>query len=502
MLPKKKIRSFLPILLLLTIFSTEVQGQNYALFNKDRYMTFTQRDTADVDSSYVFAKIDSVVIDGFDSIFYFNRFLDTLNAGSCYALNGDTTILGYKMIKKDDIYGTHVFFNNNGDSIFIRNKIADGDVWHMYTWPDGSYVKATVINYIPFSPLPDTPDSIYRVQLNVFTLAGMSVPDSFPNQTKIDLSKDHGLIEFFDFRIFPSPGDSNKYLLRGLTNPYEHKADVDAKKAFGFETGYEYHYREEVAPDLASGADKRISAWKYFVMDKFESASEVSYTMERVLFDTLFTDGTPSSNITWDTVTVTYEYADYGFLDTLELCVFEAINFGYSDWIKEDTIYKGIAHKYVYDWFTYDDETGCLDNPDNISQPEQLYGDGLGLMHYMDSTDAENHYKLDMVYFHVGLLEWGEPYDFSILDLSVENNYANAISVYPNPAQDKIILKLQNPDIYKVHIYSIEGKLVLSTNSSDNSEKMEISVNALNSGYYLMEVIGERETFTTKFIKK
>ena len=73
-------------------------------------MTFTQRDTADIDSSYVFVKIDSVVASGSDSIFYFNRYLDTLNAGSCSALNGDTTLLGYKMIKKDDIYGTHVFF--------------------------------------------------------------------------------------------------------------------------------------------------------------------------------------------------------------------------------------------------------------------------------------------------------------------------------------------------------------------------------------------------------
>ena len=133
MLPNKKKLSFLPILLLLAVFTTDMQGQNYALFNKDRYMTFTQRDSLEFDSSYVFVKIDSVVADGTDSIFYFNRFLDTLNAGSCVALNGDTTLLGYKMIKKDDIYGTHVFFNNNGDSIFIRNKIADGDSWHMYT---------------------------------------------------------------------------------------------------------------------------------------------------------------------------------------------------------------------------------------------------------------------------------------------------------------------------------------------------------------------------------
>ena len=499
MLPNKKKLSFLPILLLLTVFTTDMQGQNYALFNKDRYMTFTQSDSLEFDSSYVFVKIDSVVADGTDSIFYFNRFLDTLNAGSCVALNGDTTLLGYKMIKKDDIYGTHVFFNNNGDSIFIRNKIADGDSWHMYTWPDGSYVSAIVINHIPFSPLPDTPDSVYRVQLNVFTFAGMIVLDSFPNQTKIDISKDHGLIEFFDFRIFPSPGDSNQYLLRGLTNPFEHKADVDAKNAFGYETGYEFHYREEIAPDLVSGADKKISAWKYFVMEIAESETEVTYTMERVLFDTLYIDGLPSANVTWDTVMVTYVYADYGYLDTLELCVFEATNFGYSDWIKEDSIYKGIAHKYVYDWFEYDDATGCLSNPDNISQPEQLYGDGLGLMHYQDSTDSENYYKFDMVYFHVGLLEWGVPYDFSNLDLAIENKSLSEISVFPNPAQNLITLNLQNSNNYEVNIYSVEGKKVLTLNC--NGQIVEIPINELINGYYFIEVIGGDQLYSGKFIK-
>ena len=221
--------------------------------------------------------------------------------------------------------------------------------------------------------------------------------------------------------------------------------------------------------------------------------------MERVLFDTLYIDGLPSANVTWDTVMVTYVYADYGYLDTLELCVFEATNFGYSDWIKEDSIYKGIAHKYVYDWFEYDDATGCLSNPDNISQPEQLYGDGLGLMHYQDSTDSENYYKFDMVYFHVGLLEWGVPYDFSNLDLAIENKSLSEISVFPNPAQNLITLNLQNSNNYEVNIYSVEGKKVLTLNC--NGQIVEIPINELINGYYFIEVIGGDQLYSGKFIK-
>ena len=88
MLPNKKKLSFLPILLLLAVFTTDMQGQNYALFNKDRYMNYTKQDTAEADSIYYFAKIDSVVFDGIDSIFYFNHPLDTVTDGSCFAVNG------------------------------------------------------------------------------------------------------------------------------------------------------------------------------------------------------------------------------------------------------------------------------------------------------------------------------------------------------------------------------------------------------------------------------
>ena len=75
MLLQKNIHTLTILFALLTVLTVDVQGQNYALFNRDRFMTFTQRDTADIDSSYVFVKVDSVNTIGTDSIFYFNRFL-------------------------------------------------------------------------------------------------------------------------------------------------------------------------------------------------------------------------------------------------------------------------------------------------------------------------------------------------------------------------------------------------------------------------------------------
>lgn len=464
-------------------------------------MTYTKQDTAEADSIYYFAKIDSVVFDGVDSIFYFNHTLDTLTDGSCVAVNGDTIMLGNKMVKKNDEFNTHVFFNKNGDSIFIRQNIQEDDVWHMFTWPDGTYISATVINKVAFSPLPETPDSIYSIHLSVFTLGGINLPDSFPNNTRIYLSRDHGLIQFWDLNEFPAPIDTLPYILRGLTNFDEHKADVHAENTFDFELGYEFHFREEVAPDLPSGADKRISAWKYFVMDKVELPTAVTYTMERVLFDTLYIDDLPSSNVTWDTVEITYTYSDYRILDTLELNLFQGDRFGYSDWVQNDTIYKGIPHKYVYDWYEYDTGTGCLSNPDNISQPEQLYGDGLGLMHFLDSTDADNFYKFDLVYFHLGLLEWGVPYDFSNLDLAIYQHQPNkSIYIYPNPVVNFLNIKLQESiDQIEYTIYSVEG--IKEITGSLNSQNPSIAVKELSAGLYILELHMEDEIYYQRFMK-
>ena len=501
MLPNKKKLSFLPILLLLTVFTTDMQGQNYALFNKDRYMNYTKQDTAEADSIYYFAKIDSVVFDGIDSIFYFNHPLDTVTDGSCFAVNGDTIMLGNKMIKRNDVFKTHVFFNKNGDSIFIRQNIQEDDVWHMFTWPDGTYISATVINKVAFSPLPETPDSIYSIHLSVFTLGGINLPDSFPNNTRIYLSKNHGLIQFWDLNQFPSPIDTLPYVLRGLTNFDEYKADVHSKNAFDFELGYEFHFREEVAPDLASGADKRISAWKYFVMEKQEAPTGFTYKMERILFDTLYLDDLPSSNVTWDTVDITYTFSDYAILDTLELNLFQATNFGYSDWVQQDTIYKGIPHKYVYDWFEYDDETGCLSNPANINQPEQLYGDGLGLMHYLDSTDINNYYKFDMVYFHLGLLEWGEPYDFSGLDLSIHAAINNLNSkIYPNPASNILNISIPNNlEEVTFEVYSVEGNKKMEGILS--GENNNLNIVDLTDGLYILSLKSNGQTYYHRFVK-
>lgn len=479
-------------------------AQNYRLLNPDRTITFTKRDTSEADSAYFFFKIDSFDVAGTDTTFYFNRMLDTLGNGSCDIVNGDTTLIGYKAIARDDANGTYVFFNKFGDSIFIRTKVDLEEEWHIYDWPDGNYIKGYIVNKLFLTIMPGITDSVTRIQLNVYNSSGTILTGVFPNQTKWDFTKNYGLIEFFDFNDLPDPMDKLPLILRGVANPDVNTVDVDAETAFNFQLGNEFHYREESVPDNESDADKRISAWKFYVMDTAETASSATYTMERIRFDTLFYGDVPSSSIIWDTLEITYNYADYGFLDTLELNLFKATHFGYSDWIKNDTLFKGIAHKYVYDWFNYDEDSKCLSNPAGISQPEQLYGDGLGLMHYLDSTDENDYYKIDMVYFQKGINQWGTPFDFSDLDVAIHNeDKIQDLTLFPNPTNNYLIIQNHLPEgDYRFCIYSIDGKFLTSFTKSIAQNFIEIKTNDLAPGLYLLNMTNGINYFSGKFIKE
>jgi hypothetical protein len=73
-------------------------------------------------------------------------------------------------------------------------------------------------------------------------------------------------------------------------------------------------------------------------------------------------------------------------------------------------------------------------------------------------------------------------------ELGTDQNSLNNIKVYPNPAHDKISISVENAGIKAIRIMDIQGKLITSYEGlTDN--KMEISVQNLESGIYLLELI-------------
>jgi hypothetical protein len=80
--------------------------------------------------------------------------------------------------------------------------------------------------------------------------------------------------------------------------------------------------------------------------------------------------------------------------------------------------------------------------------------------------------------------------------LSLNYQDVSNISIYPNPVVDKLFIQGLS-DASKVSIYNILGKLVLSKITLN-----AIDVAHLQSGMYIVKIVGGEKEIVKKFIKK
>jgi len=79
-------------------------------------------------------------------------------------------------------------------------------------------------------------------------------------------------------------------------------------------------------------------------------------------------------------------------------------------------------------------------------------------------------------------------------------NQKENISVYPNPATNKINIAAQNP-ISKIQIYSLTGKLMFQ-NNSDSGNIKTINIDGLVKGIYLLQIFQDKTISTKKITIK
>jgi hypothetical protein len=76
---------------------------------------------------------------------------------------------------------------------------------------------------------------------------------------------------------------------------------------------------------------------------------------------------------------------------------------------------------------------------------------------------------------------------------SVSQVSQNKLSVYPNPASDKIYFATENNEVTMVSIFDIRGRKILQRAVTDN----QMDVSELASGLYLLQISSEKTTFAS-----
>lgn len=119
---------------------------------------------------------------------------------------------------------------------------------------------------------------------------------------------------------------------------------------------------------------------------------------------------------------------------------------------------------------------------------EQIVWDGFPF------DDAQWEYQKDWIARRIDFLDSAF---VKLLAVSDPGTSSNGIVIYPNPASDYFKIKLQDKGAVTVHIYDMNGRLVLRQQSAANAE---ISVGRLQPGTYLVHVVGAGTQFSSRLI--
>lgn len=129
---------------------------------------------------------------------------------------------------------------------------------------------------------------------------------------------------------------------------------------------------------------------------------------------------------------------------------------------------------------------------------ESLPNDEAGFFRFTIVKDMKHVYPNGLNYpVDVVPLHWDFFKNHKKLLATKKVNKSEHAILYPNPAQDEIIIDTENK-IYTCEIFDILGKTILRYNNLSNNT---INVSCILKGQYLLKIITSKGTQTNKFIK-
>ena len=100
------------------------------------------------------------------------------------------------------------------------------------------------------------------------------------------------------------------------------------------------------------------------------------------------------------------------------------------------------------------------------------------------------------------------PFSFSLHirennELSTQENQANELQLFPNPADNSITLKLTNQPIERITVFDLQGRIVYLHELESSSNRFDIDLGSFNSGLYIVQVESiDGIVSSSKFVKK
>jgi hypothetical protein len=424
----------------------------------------------------------------------------------------DTTWVGLKIEQDTTTFETR-FFNTLGDTIeFYPNATVGQTAVFCRLW-NGHIIRGLVASTVQMNFLSVT-DSVKIITLAAEDAMATPVVHQI-NGKQIHLAKQHGVIRGYAWRDFPA--DTLSYSLSGMSNPSIGAHNIQAAQIFDFNIGDRFDWYE----GTNSNAMQFPTMYHYYsrvITSKTVNGDTITYgyTQDYVqkIGTTIMTQlwgQTGSVQYITTVYDTTYKFYEQPFElgaapdSTLFFYTNEYATMPYAPSVVNGRQLKGFYSEYPYYW---DSNSQCFIGATVSFGPcdgyESVYGDGIGKVHGSGGS-ATCFSMFNLVYYSKGNETWGTPHNWSVIlsDEQIATQMQTGMALFPNPAED--ILNAQIPDKNATkatyRIYSISGQLISQAQGDVSAGSLQILVNQMENGLYLIEVETENGIWTGRFAK-
>ena len=438
-------------------------------------------------------KIDSIV-EYSDSVIMFSYpEIFALDYDDCFNPYGPSWI-GKRFVLTNNKTVIYNYFDN---PITLLQSTQIGTKWHLYDYSETNFIEAEIISKT-YENIGFTEDSTITISIT---------SNNNLNGAQIKISKSYGIIQGFNFLLFPEVDTElqkiGEYKLTGVASKKESKANLTSRDIYNFEIGDEFHTHKYYVTWPEGDVHINEKVIKKVTSKTFNSdSSEVTYTFD-------LCDKNGKSNIQ-QTYSLNSEllnqlpfepiWGDYP-LNSIEengfvFCQIGDYSNGYR--FKDFGGHYGYMRDSCYEFIVIDKKKKSSFSLPYVMQ-DGFYIEGLGGLYYnYVFMLSEDYYRL--VYYKKGDTEWGTPYDCDKL-IGIDENIKTLFQIFPNPSKNNITIEGnifgQQTTLY---IFDILGQQLQQ--SKILTEKELISIADLPKGMLFYQIKTEGKTIKSGIIIK
>ena len=434
-------------------------------------------------------RVDSVVTDGTDSIYY-NYLASRDYDGSNW--NGGCDFKRYSWVGSSVVLkpnGWTFFVTESDDTIKINQTAQINDTWVALSLSTDSIIWANVTSNSNQSVL-GLNDNVKVISFVMKDENNATIPHHI-NGSTIQIGEMFGLIKSMDLFHFPSFIEDSFHDNISLNGAEDLGVSVRRPKNEllfeEFEVGDEFAYRYRVGYHDPFMPNAEVYDTLVQIIDK-QTQPSLSYTVLKYSSSRTYqVDPMTGPYYATQYASDTYSYSNHTLYPFYDDSICERMPFEMFDFLYDpsfNTVYEVAGDTLSFQVYSTQfgdiQPNGCIPDYFFEYQPWNVdYIEHLGAV-WGQTSNAYDDTSYQLYYMKRGANVWGSPTTVSQI-LGVKNSSKNSTLIYPNPVKHGTRLNLGS---YRsqVELFDVSGKLMLSARNTN-----EIETENLSSGIYFVK---------------